>query len=123
MNELFSITNLVYWALVITTVSATTAIIGPLWRRHENARWTLGYFIIFFYGWFMVMYTGWDANTYLALFIGVGWAGVIKVGYELIANSLQAQRLRLRTTEIVSGIIRRITGEAEKAGQYEQERR
>lgn len=123
MNDLFSITNLVYWALVITTVSATTAIIGPLWRRHENARWTLGYFIIFFYGWFMVMYDGWDANTYLALFIGVGWAGVIKVGYELIANSLQAQRLRLRTTEIVSGIIRRITGEAEKAGQDEQERR
>lgn len=123
MNDLFSITNLVYWALVITTVSATTAIIGPLWRRHENARWTLGYFIIFFYGWFMVMYDGWDANTYLALFIGVGWAGVIKVGYELIVNSLQAQRLRLRTTEIVSGIIRRITGEAEKAGQDEQERR
>lgn len=124
MNDLFSITNLVYWALVITTVSATTAIIGPLWRKNENARWTLGYFIIFFYGWFMVMYTGWDANTYLALFIGVGWAGAIKVGYELIANSLQAQRLRAQAVEIISRAIRRITGEAEdKAGSNVQERR
>lgn len=124
MNDLFSITNLVYWALVITTVSATTAIIGPLWRRHENARWTLGYFIIFFYGWFMVMYAGWDANTYLALFIGVGWAGAIKVGYELIANSLQAQRLRTQAVEIISRAIRRITGEAEKkADSNVQERR
>lgn len=124
MNEFFSIANLIYWALIITTVLATTAIIGPLWRRHENARWTLGYFIIFFYGWFMVGYGGWDANTYLALFFGVGFAGIVKVGYELIANSLQAQRLRQRATEIVSGIIRRITGEAEKkADSNAQERR
>lgn len=124
MNEFFSIANLIYWALIITTVLATTAIIGPLWRRHENARWTLGYFIIFFCGWFMVMYAGWDANTYLALFFGVGFARVVKVGYKLIANSLQAQRLRAQAVEIISRAIRRITGEAEKkADSNVQERR
>lgn len=124
MNEFFSIANLIYWTLIITTVFATTATLGKLWRRQENIRWTTGYFIIFFYGWFMVGYGGWDANTYLALFFGVGFAGVVKVGYEAIASSLTAQQLRQRATEIVNEIIRRITGEAgREADSNAQERR
>lgn len=94
MNEFFSTANLVYWTLITMTVVATTATIGKLWRRHENARWTTGYFIIFFYGFFMVHFGHWDANTYLALFFAVGLSGAIKVGYELYRSSREAERLR-----------------------------
>lgn len=94
MDTFFNSPNLAYWAAIIITVTATTTTVGQLWRRRENARWTLGYFIVFFWGYFMVLFGHFDAGTYLALFFAVGFAGAIKVGYEMIVSSREAERQR-----------------------------
>lgn len=97
MNELnvfFSISNLTYWSIIILTIFLTTLTLGKIWKRHENARWTAGYFVLFFWGFFMVFLGYWDANTYLALFFAVGFSGGIKVGVEKYRSSKEAERIR-----------------------------
>lgn len=117
MDTFFGTSNLIYWSLIIVTIFLTTKYIGPLWRRHESARWTLGYFVVFFYGFWMVLFGGWDGNTYLALFFAVGLSGVIKVGYELWHTSREAQAIRDRAGEIVAGIVERLKGGADEPQQ------
>jgi len=94
MDSFFSIPNLIYWTLIIVTVCITTPTLGKLWKRQENYRWTTGYFIIFFWSFPFVMAGRLDANTWLTLFFGVGFAGIIKVGYESLHNSQLADRIR-----------------------------
>lgn len=94
MNEFFGQANVNYWFFICVTIFITTATLGQVWKRRENARWTTGYAVVFFYGFFMVLWGYWDANTYLALFFAVGLSGAIKVGYELYRSSREAERLR-----------------------------
>lgn len=93
-QPVFTTPNLIYWALIALTIFITTATLGRLWRRHENYRWTTGYVIVFFPGVILVYYGWWDLDTWAGLFFAVGISGAIKVGYERLINSLQAEEIR-----------------------------
>lgn len=93
-QPVFITANLIYWTIIAITILITTATLGRLWRRHENYRWTTGYVIVFFPGVILVYLGHWDLNTWAGLFFAVGISGAIKVGYERLINSLEAERIR-----------------------------
>ena len=94
MEDIFSTANLTYWVAIAITIAITTCTLGQLWRRRENARWTVGYLVVFLYGFFLVYLGYWDQATYIGLFFAVGISGAIKVGYELYRASKDAEKLR-----------------------------
>ncbi len=69
-------------------------ILGELWMRQENYRWTLGYAVVFGLGMPLVYLNLWDLNTWIGLFFAVGISGAIKVGYQ------QYSRLKVRDEEL-----------------------
>jgi hypothetical protein len=94
MTNIFSTPNLIYWIVIAITVTLTTATLGQLWKRRENARWTTGYAVVFIWGYFLVYLGYWDGATYIGLFFAVGISGAIKVGYEQYRHSREAAKLR-----------------------------
>ncbi len=74
--------NLIYWLFIAVIIMVATTTVGRRWRQHENARWTLGYLIVFTPGLVLVAWGYWDIRTWAGLFVGVGISGVIKVGYQ-----------------------------------------
>ncbi len=94
MKTIFNHPNLIYWLFVALTISLATTTLGRLWRRQENARWTLGYAVVFAPGLILVYLGYWDLITWIGLFFAVGISGALKVGYQQYYNSKKADQIR-----------------------------
>lgn len=93
-DPVFNLPNMIYWLILAIFIVAETLTFGVLWARRESARWTMGYFTVFFLGIPLVVGGYWDTGTWVGLFFGVGLSGAIKVGWEQFHKSRTAQELR-----------------------------
>lgn len=92
--DLFNIFDLMYWGLLFVVIWFEAVTFGDLWKRRESARWTMGYFTVFFLSIPLVVLRVWDVDTWLGLFFAVGVSGAAKVGWEQWRDSRLARRLR-----------------------------
>jgi hypothetical protein len=94
MDQLvFNLPNLIYWLALVPIIYWEACVFGPLWKKKEAARWTMGYFTVFALAVPLVAAGYWDINTWTGLFFGVGLSGIIKLGWEQIRKSQSAERL------------------------------
>lgn len=92
--ELFNVFHLIYWTGLGVIILIEAATFGVLWERREEARWTMGYFTVFFLGIPLVILGVWDAWTWVGLFFGVGLSGAVKVGFDIWRKARAARELR-----------------------------
>jgi hypothetical protein len=69
-------------------------LVGDLWRRRENHRWTLSYFTAFVVVLPAVIWARLDVLTWGAVFVGLGVCGAVKVGAHALEDSRRAAELR-----------------------------
>jgi len=68
--------------------------LGDLWDRRENHRWTLTWGLSFLVGLVPVLWTGEGLLTWGAMFFALGVCGATKIAYEGIRDSQRAKQLR-----------------------------
>lgn len=94
--NLLTYPNIVYWLVLALTIYLMSRRIHEAWKRQENHRWTLGYATVFALA-LPGVYLGYlDFATYATLFVGVGVAGMIKVGKTQADRVARAQAIRER---------------------------
>jgi len=79
---------------VARLVRSDRLILGDLWDRRENHRWTLIWGLCFLFTLVPVLWTGMGLLTWGAMFCALGVCGATKVAYEGIRDSRVAKRLR-----------------------------